>query len=293
LGEQYEILEEVGHGGMGVVYKARGVASGRLAAVKVLRASLPRAILARELRESELCASLLHPNIVHIEKWGEVRGSLYVVMEFVEGGDLGRKINGTPQDPRYAAELMESLADAMHYAHEERGIIHRDLKPANVLLTVGGEPKIADFGLGRLCGPHRDLDIGDISPAEGSGGDRRSDGPPGWALTPVGAILGTPCYMAPEQAAGDNLRVGPASDIYALGAILYELLTGRPPFRGASVRSTLSQVRSLPPAPPSEVRPGIPAGLEAICLKCLQKRPEERYATARGLRDDLWGFLGG
>jgi serine/threonine-protein kinase len=196
---------------------------------------------------------------------GEHDGRLFLVLEFVEGGNLGTRLNGRRMPAREAAHLLETLARAMHYAHDCR-VIHRDLKPANVLLTLDDTPKIADFGLAKL------LD------AQGN-------------LTQVGDILGTPSYMAKEQAEGDIGRVTARTDVYALGAILYELLTGRPPFEGSTRQETLAKVRLEGPLPPRSLHADIPLSLENICLKCLKKNPRHRYATAAGLANALEAFL--
>jgi serine/threonine protein kinase len=216
----YEIMGELGRGGMGVVFKARQVRLERLVALKMIKAGAgagPEQV-ARFRAEAEAVARLQHPNIVQIHEVGEHRGHPFFSLEFVEGGSLAQRIAGAPFAARAAAELVETLARAVHFAHE-RGIIHRDLKPSNVLLTPDGAPKITDFGLAKQLGD----DAGQ---------------------TLSGVILGTPSYMAPEQAGGRNQEIGPATDVYALGAILYELLTGRPPFRASSALDTLEQVQA-------------------------------------------------
>ncbi len=206
--DDFELLEEIARGGMGVVYKARQVSLHRLVAVKMIlsRQLASQAELNRFEVEAEAVARLQHPNIVQIYAVGDAAGQPYLALEFVDGGSLARKLEGTPQPARQSAELLECLARAIHVAHEH-GIVHRDLKPANVLLTAAGVPKIADFGLAKRV----EADTSE---------------------TRTGVILGTPSYMAPEQAGGSVRNIGPAADIYALGAILYECLTGRPPFRG-------------------------------------------------------------
>jgi serine/threonine-protein kinase len=256
----------LGHGGMGVVYKARQRALDRLVAVKMLLAG-PFAgpqELGRFRRETEALACLRHPNIVQVYDAGDVDGRPYFTMELIEGGSLAQKLSGTPQPACQAAELLATLAEAVQVAHQG-GIVHRDLKPANVLLTKDGTPKIADFGLARRL--------------EGGAG-----------LTESGVPMGTPSYMAPEQARGQAGAVGPAADVYALGAILYECLTGRPPFRAATAAETVQQVLFQEPAPPSRLNDQIPRDLETICLKCLHKEPERRYASAAALADDLRRF---
>jgi tetratricopeptide (TPR) repeat protein len=265
----YILLSELGRGGMGVVYKARQMALNRLVALKMLLAGghAGPELLARFQTEAEAVARLAHPNIVHIYEVGEQDGLPYFSLEFVAGGSLAKKLAGKPQLARDAARLVETLARTMHYAHQH-GIMHRDLKPANVLLTTEGVPKITDFGLAKRL--------------EGDSSQTRS-----------GALLGTPSYMAPEQARGQVREVGPLADVYALGAILYELLTGRPPFLAATPLDTIEQVRSQEPVPPSRLQPKVPSDLETICLKCLQKEVHKRYASAEALADDLHRFLAG
>ena len=262
----YEIICELGRGGMGVVYKARQVNLNREVALKMLlRGSDPGSNEAARFRaEAEAVARLHHPHIVQVHDIGEHGGQLYFALEYMEGGGLNRKLAGRPQPPAEAAALVETLARAVHHAHG-RGVVHRDLKPANVLLGSEGLAKIADFGLAKLL--------------DASG------------RTAEGTVLGTASYMAPEQAQGQSGRVGPAADIWALGAILYEMLTGRPPFRGDTMLSTLAQLLTVEPQPPRQVNPGVPARLEAICLRCLRKDPAERYPSAEALADDLRRFL--
>jgi tetratricopeptide (TPR) repeat protein len=265
----YEILEEIGRGGMGVVYKARHRALKRLVALKMILAG-PYAgagLLARFHAEAQAAARLQHPNLVQIYEVGEQDGRPYLVLEFVAGSSLDKKLNGTPMPVQQAAQLVETLARAIDAAHQA-GIIHRDLKPANVLLAADGTPKITDFGLAK-----------------------RMDKAAGDTLS--GAVIGTPSYMAPEQASGQSKHIGPAADVYALGAMLYELLTGRPPFRAASPLDTLAQVRNDEPVSPRQLQSKTPRDLETICLKCLQKETQRRYASASGLADDLARFLRG
>jgi serine/threonine-protein kinase len=263
----YEILEELGRGGMGVVYKAWQVRGKRLVALKMILAGEhagPEAV-ARFRTEAEAAARLVHPHIVQVHEIGEQGGLPFFSLEFVDGGSLAAKLDGTPLPTRKAAELVLLLARAVEEAHR-RGVIHRDLKPANILLTADGQPKITDFGLAKLL-------VGGVE------------------QTRSGAILGTPSYMAPEQAEGNRIAVGPATDIYALGAILYECLTGRPPFKAESPVDTVVQVVSQEPVPPHHLQPKTPKDLETICLKCLHKQPNKRYATAADLADDLQRFL--
>jgi hypothetical protein len=265
----YEIGELLGRGGMGLVFKARQKALKRDVALKIVvsGAHAGAAERARFRTEGEAVARLHHPGIVQIYEVGEQAGCPYLALEFVSGGSLAEQLNGTPMPPRRAAQLLLDLARAVQHAHEQ-GIVHRDLKPANVLLTQTGIAKIADFGLAKLL----DVEQGQ---------------------TQTGAVLGSPSYMAPEQAAGKVRTIGPAADVYALGAILYELLTGRPPFLGASFLETLDQVRSHDPAPPQALQPRVSADLAAICLKCLEKNAAQRYPSAAALEDDLDRFLRG
>src|SRR5262245_16346141 len=280
----YEVLGVLGRGGMGVVYKARQIRTDRLVALKV-PGHLDLETRVRFTAEAQAAARLSHPNIVQVYEVGEHNGRPFLALEYVDGGTLAATLTGVPLPPRAAAALDETLAAAVGVAHAH-GVVHRDLKPANVLLSsrfqVPGskfesnlapgtrnlEIKVADFGLARRIDP--------------DSGQTRS-----------GMILGTPDYMAPEQAAGRNKSVGPPADVYALGVILYELLTGRPPFKGTGMLETLEQVRTLEPVPPRRLQPAIPRDLETICLKCLQKDPARRYAVAGELADDLRRFLDG
>jgi WD40 repeat protein len=264
----YEILGELGRGGMGVVYKAKQVRANRLVALKMILAG-PHAVgqeLARFRAEAEAVARLQHPHIVQVFDVGEQDGLPYFSLEFCPGGTLADRLDGTPWPGREAARMIETLARAIHAAHHH-GIVHRDLKPANVLLSAEGEPKITDFGLAKKL--------------EETG------------QTQAGAIMGTPSYMAPEQAQGKSHEIGPAADVYALGAILYELLTGRPPFKGPTVVDTVMQVVADEPVPPTRLAPRTPRDLETIGLKCLQKDAKKRYASAEELSDDLHRFLEG
>jgi serine/threonine protein kinase/predicted Zn-dependent protease len=263
----YEILEELGRGGMGVVYKARQKGLNRLTALKMVLAGVHAGDerLARFQIEAEAVAHLRHPHIVQIYEVGEQDGLPFFSLEYVDGGSLAEKLDGKPRPPIDAAIIVEKLARAMAAAHQE-GIIHRDLKPANVLLMKSGEPKITDFGLAKRL--------------ESDSSQTRS-----------GTLMGTPSYMAPEQARGDVHAMGPLSDQYSLGAILYEALTGRPPFQGTTMLETLEQVRSQEPVPPSRLQPKIPRDIETICLKCLQKDPKRRYATTIALAEDLERFI--
>jgi serine/threonine-protein kinase len=265
----YEILGTLGRGAMGVVYKARQPGLQRVVALKMILAGGHAGAhdRARFRIEAEAIAGVQHANIVQIYEVGEEDGRPFFSLEYVPGGSLKRKVNGEPQPPRQAAELARLLALAVQCAHEH-GVIHRDLKPANVLLTRDGVPKITDFGLAKRA----DEDSGQ---------------------THSGAVVGTPSYMAPEQAEGKTREVGPLSDVYALGALLYELLTGRPPFKAASFLDTLEQVRTREPVPPTALQPKVPHDLETVCLKCLEKDPARRYASAADLAEDLRRFLAG
>jgi WD40 repeat protein/tetratricopeptide (TPR) repeat protein len=263
----YEIESELGRGGMGVVYRARQVKANRVVALKmILGAGEGAAEMARFRTEAEASARLQHPNIVQVFEVGDHGGRPFFSLEFCGGGSLDRKLKGTPLPPAEAARLTETLARAMHAAHGQQ-VLHRDLKPANVFLAADGTPKIADFGLAKK--------LDDVS------------------QTKAGAVVGTPSYMPPEQALGQTDNLGPAVDIYALGAILYELLSGRPPFRAATTLATLKQVISDDPVPPRRLQPQTPRDLETICLKCLHKDPKRRYATAEELAADLRRFLNG
>ncbi len=329
---QYEIVEEIGRGGMGVVYKARQIGLGRIVALKMILS--PHAGMRERARfrtEAEAAARLQHPNIVQIHEVGEHDGCLFLSMEFVEGGSLADHLAESPPSVRSACEMVEMLAQAMHYAHQ-RGIVHRDLKPANILLECGGLtplwigdeertqssegriesgeekigsgkiesgdqkiqsgvkpphsrgaphskascPKITDFGLAKW-----------LRGGDGDAEGRRS------GLTQAGSVLGTPSYMAPEQAKGRGDRIGPTTDVYALGAILYEMLSGRPPFRGETALETLEQIRSQEPVSLRRLLPTLPRDLETVCLKCLEKEPHKRYASGQALADDLRRFLDG
>jgi hypothetical protein len=264
----YEIVRVVGQGGMGVVYEARQRDLGRTVAVKMISGMrLGPTQVARFRREAEASARLQHANFVQIFEVGQVNGRPFFSMEYVDGGSLAQHLSHTRPKPRQAAALVSTLAQAIHTAHA-CGIVHRDLKPSNVLLTAAGIPKIADFGLAKRL----DDDAG---------------------CTRTGEVLGTPSYMAPEQAAGQREHIGPATDVYALGAILYELLTGRPPFQGTSPLDSLRLVTTQEPVVPSRLAPSTPPDLEAVCLKCLEKSPGARYASARELSEDLGRFLNG
>jgi serine/threonine protein kinase len=260
----YEILGLLGRGGMGVVLQARQLSLGRLVALKIIRdAALAGEQDRRRFRaEAEAIARLQHPNVIHVYDVGDHDGLLHMALEYCPGGSLAARLGGKPLQAADAASLVEALARGIHAAHM-KGVIHRDLKPGNVLLAEDGTPKITDFGLVKR------LDM----PGE----------------TSLGVVLGTPSYMAPEQAAG-QIEIGPAVDIYALGAVLYELLTGRPPFRAASTMDTVLQVLGKEPTPPSQLNAAVPPALEAICLRCLLKAPEDRFSSALELAEALRQF---
>ena len=294
----YVLLGELGRGGMGVVYQARQVGLNRLVAIKMILAAHHAGAheVARFRKEAEAAARLQHPHIVQIYAIGEHAGLPYFSLEYVNGGSLAQRLNGAPQPPGEAAALVETLARAVHYAHT-CGIIHRDLKPANILLQKSEirNPKsekhseVSDFGF-RIS--DLELRISNSTPKVTDFGLAKQLDTAG-SQTQSGAVMGTPSYMAPEQAAGEPRAIGPAADVYALGAVLYEMLTGRPPFRGTSAFDTLDQLRLQEPVPPRRLQPRLPRDLETICLKCLAKEPGRRYATAEGLADDLHRFLTG
>jgi tRNA A-37 threonylcarbamoyl transferase component Bud32 len=263
----YEILGELGRGGMGVVYKARDLKLKRVVALKMILSGSHAGETERERFQTEAraIARLQHPNVVQVFEVGECEGRPFFVMEYCAGGSLEKCLAGVPLPPAKAAALVASLGLAMQAAHDH-GVVHRDLKPGNVLLTTDGTPKVTDFGLAR----NAEL-----------------------TLTQPGVVVGSPPYMSPEQAEGRAAEVGPLADVYALGATLYECLTGRPPFRGQTLHDTVSQVIAAEPVPPSRLNPHCPRDLETICLKCLAKEPRRRYESAEALADDLQAFLDG
>ena len=264
----YELLKEIGRGGMGVVFRARQISLGRPVAVKVVLAAAVAGAdeLRRFQREAEILARLEHPHIIPIYETGTHQGHPYFSMPLMEGRSLAGPAGRLADNPRAAVEIVVAIAGAVQHAHSQ-GVLHRDLKPANVLLDASGRPQVADFGLAKLL-----------------------DGDTGG--TPSGAIVGTPGYMAPEQARGEKVLT-PAADIYGLGAILYELLTGRPPFRAATPLETVLLVLDKEPDPPRTLNPKIDRGLEAVCLMCLEKDPARRYLSAEALTDDLGRWLRG
>ncbi|MEN6407095.1 MAG: serine/threonine-protein kinase [Thermoguttaceae bacterium] len=265
----YELIREIGRGGMGVVYEARQKGLDRSVAVKMILAGhLASPELVRRFQaEARAAAQLHHSNIVSIHDVGQLNGQDYFAMEYIAGQSLAERIAAGPVDPSQAVRWVAAVARAVEHLHRH-GIVHRDLKPSNILLDADGQPFVTDFGLAKIF-------------AEGE--DR----------TATGVIAGTPSYMSPEQAAGRPNEVGPASDVFSLGAILYELLTGAPPFHADSPLDTLMAVLSGDPPPPRSINPRIPRGLERICLKCLAKPPGERYASADALADDLDRFARG
>jgi serine/threonine-protein kinase len=298
---------------MGVVYKARQKSPDRLVAVKMMLAGalLQKDSLSRFRTEAQSVARLQHPNIIKIHEVGDADGFPFLAFEYVAGGTLRQHMGKRPQPAEHAAGLIATLAGAMHHAHA-RGILHRDLKPANVLLTAEGTLKITDFGLAKqfplwgMASPRMTITVPDrvfrapaigrilrtpLEVPEGTVLVRRSFASHVRHVTDMGMIMGTPSYMAPEQAVGRTDLLSPLTDVYALGAILYELLTGRPPFEGKTVEEVLRHVVSEEPLPPRRLQAGVPEDLERICLGCLQKEPRKRYPSAAVLAEDLRRFL--
>ena len=269
LGElgDYELLEEVGRGGQGVVFRARQKSLNRIVALKVIGLGqwATKAHLKRFRLEAEAAASLDHPCIVPIYEVGERDGQCYFSMKFVEGGQLDEVVKQTPMPIRQAVELIAKVARTVHYAHEH-GILHRDIKPGNILLDAKGEPHLTDFGLARLVESES-------------------------TVTRTLEVLGTPSYMAPEQAAGKNTKLTSATDVYGLGAVLYQLLTGHPPFAGGTTYETIKLLLETEPRPPRLWNPKVDRDLSTICLKCLEKDPQRRYSSALALAEDLERWL--
>ena len=265
----YELLSEIARGGMGVVYRARQLSLNRIVALKVvLNGPFSGADFVRRFRnEAEIVAALRHPNIVTVYEVGEHGGTHFLSLEFVDGRNFSELVSEQPLPALRAAAYLKTIAEAVAYAHQ-RGVLHRDLKPSNILLDVFDQPRVTDFGLAKMVGGNAEL-------------------------TTVGQVLGSPNYMPPEQAAGKFSDSTAQSDIYSLGAVLYELLTRRAPFQGETIQSVLAQVQGDEPVPPRRLNPGIPVDLQTICLKCLQKEPARRYASARELAGDLGRFLEG
>src|SRR5438105_7017020 len=269
LGElgDYELVEEVGRGGQGVVFRARQKSLNRTVALKVISLGqwASKAHLKRFRREAEAAASLDHPSIVPIYEVGEREGACYFSMKFIEGGQLDEVVRRARLSIRQAAELIAKVARTVHYAHEHN-ILHRDIKPGNILLDQKGEPLLTDFGLARLV------------EAEST-------------VTRTREVLGTPSYMAPEQAAGNNTKLTSAADVYGLGAVLYQLLTGHPPFAGGTTYETIKLLLDTDPRPPRSLNPKLHRELSTICLKCLEKDPHRRYSSALALAEDLEHWL--
>lgn len=272
----YEVLALVGRGGMGRVYRAKHLTLGRVVALKLLSHEPDDRSLARFREEVRAVAQLQHPNIAQLFETGVADGQPFFTQEFLDGGSLAQSFARKPQDSVTAARVIETIARAIQHSHEH-GILHRDLKPANILLASDGTPKVTDFGLAKSFST--------------TVGDPKETAPDPDGLTRTGEILGTPAYMPPEQASGVLSLLGPPADVYGLGAILYEALTGRPPFLGPDAFRTVMMVREMEPISPRVLQPDVPRDLETICLKCLAKEPHKRYATAGALADDLRRFL--
>jgi serine/threonine-protein kinase len=266
---KYELLEEIGRGGMGVVFRARQRDLDRIVALKMILSSRLAAVddVRRFYREARAAGSLRHPHIVGIHEVGEINGQHYFAMDFIAGSNLAASTRHGPVDPERAARCLAGVAHAVQFLHDH-GIVHRDLKPSNILLDAAGAPYVTDFGLAKVFDDNDDR-------------------------TQTGVILGTPGYMSPEQAAGRVADISSRSDIYSLGAILYELLTGRPPFREENQLNTILQVLEGEPTLPRQLNGRVPSELERICLKCLDKAPERRYASATALANDLDRYLRG
>ncbi len=267
--EKYDVECEIGRGGMGVVYRAKQKDLDRTVALKMIlsgQLATPEH-RARFHDEAKFAARLQHPNIVSIYDVGEILGQPYFAMQYIGAPSLSARLREGPLPPEQAAHLLNAIAQAVEHLHQH-GVIHRDLKPSNILLDEAGRPYVTDFGLVKMVASDNQR-------------------------TNTGVIVGTPSYMSPEQAAAKSGRVGPLSDVYSLGAILYETLTGRPPFQEATPLDTLVQVLETEPAPLRQLNPAIPVDLELICLRCLEKDPAQRYASAAALAQDLQRFLQG
>ncbi len=269
----YELIEEIARGGMGVVYKARQLSLGRIVALKMILTGhlASEAEMQRFRTEARSAAALQHPGIVAIHEVGEHEGLLYFSMDLVEGRNLAQIIRDGPWPAARAAQCVRDVAEAVHYAHEH-GVLHRDLKPSNVLVDSEGKPRVTDFGLAKR-----------LTDASGEAQDTE--------FTMSGQVLGSPNFMPPEQAAGRHRELTPTSDVYSLGALLYHMLTGRPPFLADNIPATLRLVCETEPVSPRLLAPALPRDLETICLKCLQKNPAHRYASAQDLADELARYL--
>lgn len=272
----YELLAEIARGGMGVVYKARQKSLNRVVAVKMLLfgANAGADFIKRFRLEASAAAALQHPNIVAIHEVGVHDGDHFLVMDYVEGSNLRRLAREQILPPKRSAQYLKTIAEAIHYAHEQ-GILHRDLKPSNVLIDANDQPRVTDFGLAKVLTSDTQLSLDHVQ------------------LTQTGHILGSPAYMPPEQASGARSKISRPSDVYSLGAMLYHLLTGRPPFGGGSISETLKQVETQEPISPRLLNPGVPLDLETLCLKCLEKDPDRRYQTSKELSEELGRFLNG
>jgi serine/threonine protein kinase len=265
----FDLLEEIARGGMGVVYKARQITPQRVVAVKMILAGQLASAddVDRFYAEAQAAAMLDHPNIIPLFEVGQHEGQHYFSMGYVDGGSLAEQLSSSPLPPREAAVIIRTVSLAVHYAHQ-RGVIHRDLKPGNILVDARGLVRVSDFGLAR-----RQFEAS--------------------SLTATGQLLGTPSYMPPEQVSGQHDLIGPASDVYSLGATLYALITGRPPFQAASTIDTLRQVMEQDPVSPRRLDASLPRDLETITLKCLEKPPARRYSDAQALADELDRFIAG